>query len=156
MRRLLPVVCLMLLAFAPMGFSLDTPELPAVVAETVAPIVTPVVSSPSFLEQVWSYINSNAGVTALAGIIAWVLGRVYTWKPAWKLLVEKYGPILLAGVRYAEKAIPDTTENKALLRADAALKKVIELCAALGAVDQSMLKLALDFVQAEAEAKGNI
>jgi len=154
--RLLAVMCLMLVA-TPMGMALDTPELPAVVAETViAPVVSPVAASPSFLDQIWAYLNSNAGVTALAGVIAWVLGRLYTWKPAWKVLVEKYGPILLTAVKYAEKLIPDTTENKALLRTDAALKKAIELCAALGAVDVNVLKLALDFIHAEAEVKGNI
>ena len=76
----------------------------------------------SILEAVWAALNSPAGITAVAGLILWALNRLYAKKPAWK----KYEGTIIAGVKFAEKRIPDDTENKALLRLDQALRYVLK------------------------------
>ena len=36
------------------------------------------------LEGIWNALNSPAGITAVAGLLLWLLNRLYAKKPAWK------------------------------------------------------------------------
>ena len=73
------------------------------------------------LEVVWKLLNSPAGVTAMAGLMLYLLNRLYARKPAW----AKLEGAIISGVKLAEKKIPDGTPNKGLARLDTALKYVI-------------------------------
>lgn len=75
------------------------------------------------LELVWKLLNSPAGVTAIAGLILYLLNRLYAKKPAW----ARFEGAIISGVKLAEKKIPDGTPNKGLARLDAALKYVISV-----------------------------
>jgi len=76
----------------------------------------------AILEVVWNALNSPAGITAVAGLLLWLLNRLYAKKPAWK----DYEGTIISGIKFAEKHIPDGTENKALLRLDHALRYVLK------------------------------
>lgn len=80
-----------------------------------------------WLNTIWAAMNSPIGITAAAGIVAWLLERVFLALPAWKA----YEGTIIGAIKYAEKEIPDDTENKGAERLDAALKyvlKVYEAC----------------------------
>jgi len=76
----------------------------------------------AILEAVWAALNSPAGITAVAGLILWALNRLYARKPAWKA----YEGTIISGIKFAEKRIPDDTENKSLNRLDHALRYVLK------------------------------
>jgi hypothetical protein len=96
-------------------------------------------------------LASSAGVTVLAALLAWVLNRVFLAKPEWKVVYDAYRPAFISAVKYAEKLMPDGASRLA-----AALKRVIEIDAALNGVSESVLRQVLTVVHAEAEAAGNI
>ena len=73
------------------------------------------------LAAVWTIANSPAGVTAIAGIVLWALNKLYAWRPEW----QAYEGAIIRGVRWAEKEIPDGSENTHLRRADLALQYAI-------------------------------
>jgi hypothetical protein len=75
------------------------------------------------LPLVWEFVNSPTGITLLAGLLLWVLNRIYTKKPAWKT----FEGLIVAGCKHAEKAIPDGTENKGMRRFDEALKFILKI-----------------------------
>lgn len=112
--------------------------------------------TPSILETILGFLNSSVGVTAIGGIIVWILGKVFTAKPEWKVYYDRYQPLLISAVKQAEKAIPDDTDNKALKRMDFALKYVLTIEGSLANANQTALKDAITAVHAEAEAKENI
>jgi len=112
--------------------------------------------TPSILDTILGFLNSSVGVTAIGGIIVWILGKVFTAKPEWKVYYDKYQPLLISAVKQAEKAIPDDTDNKALKRMDFALKYVLTIEGSLANANQTALKDAITAVHAEAEAKENI
>lgn len=62
-------------------------------------------------------------ITVIGGIVAFLLSKLWTAKPAW----QKYEGTIIAAVKAAEKAIPDTAENKATKRLDEALKYVLKI-----------------------------
>ena len=66
----------------------------------------------------WAFVNSPVGVSMVASVALWLINKVYAAKPEW----QAYEGALIQAVRWAEKEIPDGTENKHLARADAALK----------------------------------
>ena len=76
----------------------------------------------SILEAVWHALNSPAGITAVAGLILWALNRLCAKKPAWKT----YEGTIISGIKFAEKRVPDGTENKSLNRLDHALRYVLK------------------------------
>lgn len=76
-----------------------------------------------FLELVWKVLNTPAVITALAGLILFILNKVYAKKPGWM----KYEGAIISGVKFAEKAIPDNSENKSLFRLNQALQYVIKV-----------------------------
>jgi len=120
-----------------------------------APVVTPAITA-SLGALFMQALASSAGVAVLAGILAWVLNWLFLAKPEWKVLYDKYQPAFMVAVKYAEKLIPDTTPDKSLARLDAALRKVVEIEAALNSVPTSVLTQVINMVHAEAEANGNI
>lgn len=73
--------------------------------------------------MVWEVVNSPLGYTVCAAVLGWILKQIYKKNPGW----QKYEGTIIAAVRYAEKEIPDDTENKALARLDAALNYVLKL-----------------------------
>jgi uncharacterized membrane protein YccC len=70
---------------------------------------------------VWDFLNSAPGIAILAGLLLYVLNRIYAKTPLW----EKYEGVIIDAVKTAEKAIPDDTPNKSAARLDAALKLVL-------------------------------
>lgn len=126
---------------------------PLVIAAETTVIPPP---TPSILETILAFLNSSVGITAIGGIIVWILGKIFTAKPEWKVYYDKYQPLLISAVKQAEKAIPDDTPNKGLARLDFALKYVLTIDGTLVNANQKALKDALTAVHAEAEAAENI
>jgi len=110
----------------------------------------------NWLTVIWSLINSPVVLTLVGAILAYILGRIFTAKPAWKAMLLQYGPSLMAAVKKAEKAISDDTENKSLARLDAACKFVIELEPKLVGANAADVKAALTAVHTQAEANENL
>ena len=75
----------------------------------------------TILSAVWAALNSPAGIAALAGLILWLLNRVYAARPGW----EKYEGAIISAVKFAEKEIPDDVPSAGLARLDAALRHVL-------------------------------
>jgi len=77
----------------------------------------------NILEATWQALNSPAGIAAMAGLLLWLLNRLYASRPAW----ERYEGAIISAVKFAEKEIPDDAPNKALKRLDAALRYVLRV-----------------------------
>jgi len=110
----------------------------------------------SFKEIIWDFLNSSLGVSVVAFILTFILGKIFTAKPKWKQIVLQYGPMLMRAVKTAEKQIPDDTSNAGLSRLDAALKYLLEMEPALIGVQPAALVQALTAVHASAETNGNL
>lgn len=106
--------------------------------------------------QAWAFVNSPVGLALVGGVLVWLLGKVFTAKPAWKQLVLRYGPQLMSAVKQAEKAIPDGSENTGLRRLDAALKLVVALEPRLKGAATADVEAALTAVHTAAESNGNL
>jgi hypothetical protein len=106
--------------------------------------------------MIMGFLNSEVGKVVVAAILALILGKVFTAKPKWKKYYEKYRPILMQAVKFAEKQVPDDTENKPKAKLDAALKYVLDLDKKLEAKDKEAMKAAITAVHAEAEVNKNI
>ena len=109
------------------------------------------------LEMVWTALNSPAGVTAMASVVLYLLNKLYAAQPAW----QKYEGTIITAIKFAEKHIPDGTENQGLLRLDHALKYVLRVYwEATGQPAKSHvaneLKEAIQVKHAELEASGNL
>ena len=104
---------------------------------------------------VWTFLNSPLGITMVAGLLLWLLNKLYTKKPLW----QTYEGTIIAGIKAAEKAIPDKTENKAARRLDEALKYVLAIVAEREkrlATEKEKAAIAegIQIVHANLEAKG--
>ena len=77
----------------------------------------------TIFQSVWELLNSPVGIAAIAGLVLWLLNRLYVAKPAW----AKYEGTIIAAVRQAEKAIPDDVENKSMARLNNALQYVLRI-----------------------------
>ena len=75
------------------------------------------------LELLWTALNSPFGYMAVAGVLIWLLNRLYASQPGW----AAYEGTIISAVKLAEKEIPDGTENKGLARLDAALRYVLRV-----------------------------
>ena len=111
----------------------------------------------AFLETVWGVLNSPAAIAAVAAVVLWLLNRLYAARPAWR----KYEGSIIAAIKYAEKAIPDDAESKALQRLDAALKYVLAVhreTESRGATAKEVAELreGIQIKHAELEAAGNL
>jgi len=111
----------------------------------------------NFLETVWTAMNSPIGITITAGILAWLLERVYLARPAWKA----YEGTIIAAIKYAEKEIPDGASNTAIERLNMALQYVLKVYARTegrmpsGKVEAELAQ-AIGVKHAELEAGGNL
>jgi len=77
------------------------------------------------LAFVWATMQTPVGVTVVAFLLSYALGKVFTAKPTWKVYAEKYRPVIVEAIKKVEKEIPDDTPNKNLARLDAALKYIL-------------------------------
>lgn len=73
--------------------------------------------------MLWAFANSPIGVTLVSGVFLFLLNRLYAAKPGW----AKFEGVIISAVQYAEKAIPDNTENRGMARLDAALQYVVNV-----------------------------
>ena len=112
-------------------------------------------NASNILETVWAAINSPVGIAAIAGLVLWLLNRLYAAKPVW----AKYEGAIISGIKYAEKAIPDDAANKSLARLDAALGYVLKVYAEVNKRSASTkeiteIKDGISIVHNELEAEG--
>jgi hypothetical protein len=106
---------------------------------------------------IWSLLNSAMGVAVVAGVVLYILNKVYGKKPDWK----KYEGTIIAAVKWAEKQIPDDVPNKAAARLDEALKYVLKIHAEVEnrqttAAELAVLREGIQIVHAELEAKDGL
>jgi hypothetical protein len=160
MKKTILLVFLLLAACVPLFAEELSPLMPsaveAVIADSVAVAVAPAPAVPSIVDQILTYVNSSAGVTILGAVLVFILGKLFQKKPEWKLVYEKYFPIIMRGVKYAEKTIPNNAPNTALARADAALRFIIDLEPKLARISPTVLVQAITMVHAAAETNENI
>ena len=114
-------------------------------------------SGKEMLELVWTVLNSPLGYMATAGILIWLLNRLYADRPAW----AAYEGSIITAVKFAEKEIPDGTENSGLARLDLALKYVLNVYEAVqgrraGAAAEANLKEGVQIVHDKLEASGTL
>ena len=105
----------------------------------------------------WQALNSPLAIAAAAGLILWLLNKLYAAKPTW----QAFEGTIIAAVKWAEKEIPDDTPNKAFNRLNAALNYVIKVYEeARGkpadAKAKADLREGIQIVHAELEASGNL
>ena len=111
----------------------------------------------SVLAVIWAAVNSPIGITTVAAVLLYGMNKLYTAKPLW----EKYEGAVIAGIKFAEKEIPDDVANKGLQRLDTALRYVLAVYEeAKGrkatAVEKQDLKNGVQIMHASLEASGSI
>ena len=74
------------------------------------------------LGVIWTALNSPVGVSVVASIALWLINKIYAARPEW----QQYEGALMKAVQWAEREIPDGTENKYMLRADLALQYALK------------------------------
>jgi len=79
----------------------------------------------TILTGLWQAVNSVPGIMLLAGLLGWLLTRLYAVRPAW----EAYEGTIISAIKHAESAIPDDTPNKGVARLDEALRYVLKVYA---------------------------
>lgn len=104
---------------------------------------------------VWKLMNSPTVITLLAGGLLWLLNRLYAARPAWRA----FEGTIIAGVKWAEKQIPDDSANTALSRLDTALVYVLKVYTATNGKNASArvtaeLREGIQIIHAELEASG--
>ncbi len=75
------------------------------------------------LKAVWGVVNSPLGIAVVAGLVLYLLNRLYVARPTW----QRFEGAIISAVKHAEKQIPDDTPNKALAKLDAALRYVLSV-----------------------------
>ena len=108
-------------------------------------------------EQLWTLLNSPAGITLVAGALLWGLNRLYAAKPGW----ADYEGTIVAGVKWAEKQIPNDSPNKSLAKLDAALRYVVKVYTEARGKEPDKktvaeLKEGIHLVHDQLEAKGTL
>ena len=148
----------LILAVITLGLcSIPLPEEAPGASVEVASAAPSETSGPSLAQTVWTFVNSPGGLTLIASIIAFVMGRVYLAKPKWKVLMDQYRPKLMAAIKFAEKKIPDNAKNKSLARLNEAFLYAINLDDKLLSVAKKAdIKDALTALHSEAEKEGNL
>ena len=111
----------------------------------------------TIFQSVWGLLNSPVGIAAIAGLVLWLLNRLYAAKPAW----AKYEGAIIAGIKYAEKQIPADVDNKSLARLDAALRYVLKVYQETNkrsptAKEVAELKDGISILHNELEAEGTL
>lgn len=79
----------------------------------------------TILTGLWQAVNSVPGIMLMAGLLGWLLTRLYSIRPAW----EAYEGTIISAIKHAEKAIPDDVPNTGLARLDEALRYVLKVYA---------------------------
>jgi len=78
----------------------------------------------SVTETVWNILNTPAAITAIAGVVLWVLNRLYVAKPAW----AKYEGSIIGAIKYAERiTINKGGVNKSPEKLNTALQYIIDV-----------------------------
>ena len=111
----------------------------------------------AIFQAIWEALNSPVGIAAIAGLVLWLLNRLYAAKPTW----QKYEGAIIAGIKYAEKQVPDDSANKSLARLDAALRYVLKVYQEVNnrsasAKEVAELKDGISIVHNELEAGGTL
>ena len=75
------------------------------------------------LDLMWLFVNSPFGMAIVVTVLTGLGAKVYASRPQWK----KYEGAIIEAIKYAEKAIPDDTENKAARKFDCALRYVLKI-----------------------------
>jgi hypothetical protein len=70
------------------------------------------------LSGLWAAANSPLGLLVVGSVVAWLLTKLFTAKPAW----QAWAGTIVAAVKAAEKAIPDDSPNTAIARLNNALQ----------------------------------
>ena len=109
------------------------------------------------LAGLWALVNSPVGVSAVATFALWLVNKLYAAKPEW----QAYEGALIQAVRWAEKEIPDESENKYLKRADTALRYALDAYERMNgqranARMREQLAQGLEVVHSDLEAAGVI
>ena len=82
------------------------------------------------LQTIIDILNSDAVLAAIptigALLITWACKRSGRIERAIEI-ATKYSGTIISGIKQAEKAIPDGSENKALMRLDQALRYVVKV-----------------------------
>jgi len=107
------------------------------------------------LSLVWTALNSPVGITAVASVALWVLNKVYAWRPEW----QAYEGAIIKGIQWAEREIPDGSENKYMLRADLALQYALKAYERMNdkradARMREQLAMGVEIVRSDLEASG--
>ena len=114
-------------------------------------------SATKVLEVLWAALNSPAGIAAMAGLVLYLLNRLYAARPAWR----QFEGTIIAAVKFAEKHIPDDAANKSLKRLDAALRYVLRVYEEVRGREPTRRELAelregIQVKHAELEASGGL
>lgn len=109
------------------------------------------------LNGLWAAMNSPAVIAALAAGLVLLLNRLYAAKPTW----AKYEGTIISAVKYAEKAIPDDTDNTALARLNSALQYATAILEATEnrlakPAEVASLKEGIQIMHAELESQGGL
>ncbi len=109
------------------------------------------------LKAIWAAMNSPIGITVVVSMFLWTLNKVYSLKPTW----AKFEGTIIAGIKYAEKAIDDDTDNKAMSRLDTALRYVLRIYQESGKKNLSgatidSIKEGIQIKHAQLEATGTL
>ena len=143
----------------------EAPELPAVVPIVVDTSPADVVNDEAstgftvqkLLDWIWEKMNTSAGLELVAILFALIAGKIYLKKPKWKMYYDEYQGYLVAAIKFAEKKIPDGSEDKAKRRADAALNYALGVIQAgkskSSVLDSGALGQALNVVHDMSETK---
>jgi len=101
------------------------------------------------LNGAWAFVNSPIGLTIVGGIVLYLLNRFVRPNAKW----AKYEGTIIAAVKYAEKAIPDGSDNASQRKLDEALKYVLAVYAK---ADPAAITEGIQIVHEKMEADGVI
>ncbi|NLX97606.1 MAG: hypothetical protein GXY83_15670 [Rhodopirellula sp.] len=108
------------------------------------------------MEALLNILNQPIVIAAFAALVLWALNALYAKKPAWK----KYEGTIIAGIKWAEKQIPDNSDNTSVQRLNAAMQyvcKVIEKYEGdLTPAQKAELEQGVQITHAKLEADGNL
>jgi sugar (pentulose or hexulose) kinase len=106
---------------------------------------------------VWTALNSPVGITTVVSAAVWALNKIYAAKPEW----QKYEGAIIKAVQWAEREIPDNSENKHVQRANTALQYVLKAYERINgkradARTQEQLAQGIEIVHTDLEVAGAI
>ena len=75
------------------------------------------------LNTIWDLLNTPIGISAVAGGILLGLNRLYAAKPEW----AAYEGTIISAIQFAEKMVPDDTQNRPIAKLNTALSYVLKV-----------------------------